>query len=364
LRSKNIEYKAKNETIIKELENIKEDFRGLSQNFSKKTNLNNIKDTFTQTDEIKKSISSSNKTKSKSKPKIKAKKENTSNKKPVLSNNNIKPLEESTNSSKTNKSTSLDSSRSDKELIQNLKYDNSLLTQEIVNLNKELMKLRNDSKSYNETLKKIEKEKNELKTKFSSKFDNYEKIKKENEELMIMIQTSNYKTVYSIDNENKKLKDEINIIKQELENIKQETLLKEKRFKESENDFEQNKKNIEMINKFRGERENLILENTKLDSEIKKIRFEIEDIKKICEKQEIVMRNKEETIAKLTQDLNYLSISAKKSKQEAERAIQDALGFQQIVRKIEKELNDVQIKKDKAENELNMFKQQFLKNKY
>jgi hypothetical protein len=106
------------------------------------------------------------------------------------------------------------------------------------------------------------------------------------------------------------------------------------------------------------------LENTKLDSEIKKIRFEIEDIKKICEKQEIIMRNKEETIAKLTQDLNYLSISAKKSKQEAERAIQDALGFQQIVRKIEKELNDVQIKKEKAENELNMFKQQFLKNKY
>ena len=63
-------------------------------------------------------------------------------------------------------------------MIQNLKFDNSLLTQEIVNLNKELMKLRNESKSYNENLKKLEKEKNDFKLKFSSKFDNFEKIKK------------------------------------------------------------------------------------------------------------------------------------------------------------------------------------------
>ena len=274
-------------------------------------------------------------------------------------------MEESTNSSKTNpKSTSLDSSRSDKELIQNLRFDNSLLTQEIVNVNKEMMKYRNESKAYTDTFKKIEKEKNELKQKYSSKFDNYDKIKKENEELMIMIQTSNYKTVYSIDNENKRLKEEINNIKLELENIKQETLYKDKKFKENDGEIEQNKKNVELINKFRGERENLILENTKLDSEIKKIRFEIEDIKKISEKQEIILRNKDENTNKLIQDLNFLSVSAKKSKQEAERAIQDALAFQQIVRKIEKELNDTQLRKEKAENELNLIKQQFSKNKF
>jgi chromosome segregation ATPase len=250
-------------------------------------------------------------------------------------------------------------------MIQNLKFDNSLLTQEIVNLNKELMKFRNESKSYNENLKKLEKEKNDFKLKFSSKFDNFEKIKKENEELMIMIQTSNYKTVYSIDNENKRLKDEINLIKNELEILKQETLTKEKKFRESENEIEVNKKNIELINKFKGERENLILENTKLDSEMKKIRFEIEDIKKLCDKQEILIKNKDESISKLTQDINYIAITAKKSKQEAERAIQDALGFQQIVRKIEKELNDVIGKKEKVENELNLIKQQsFIKNKY
>ena len=182
---------------------------------------------------------------------------------------------------------------------------------------------------------------------------------------MIMIQTSNYKTVYSIDNENKRLKDEINLIKNELEILKQETLTKEKKFRESENEIEVNKKNIELINKFKGERENLILENTKLDSEMKKIRFEIEDIKKLCDKQEILIKNKDESISKLTQDINYIAITAKKSKQEAERAIQDALGFQQIVRKIEKELNDVIGKKEKAENELNLIKQQsFIKNKY
>lgn len=210
----------------------------------------------------------------------------------------------------------------------------------------------------------MEKEKNDFKLKFSCKFDNYEKIKKENEELMIMIQTSNYKTVYSIDNENKRLKDEINIIKHELDNIKQETMYKEKKFRDSETEIEQNKKNIELINKFKGERENLILENTKLDSEMKKIRFEIEDVKKLFDKQEIILRNKDESISKYSQDLNYLANTAKKSKQDAERAIQDALAFQQIVRKIEKELNDVTCKKDKAENELNIMRQhQYMKNK-
>ena len=65
-----MEFKLKNETIIRELENIKEDFKNLSLSFIKKSNSLNIKDTFSQTDEVKKP-----QIKSKSKPKIKVKKE-------------------------------------------------------------------------------------------------------------------------------------------------------------------------------------------------------------------------------------------------------------------------------------------------
>lgn len=328
-----------------------------------------MRDTFTQTDELKKTNSS--KAKSKSKPKIKANKKESSNvgsiKKPSSNaiQTNIKPLDESSGSSKgNNKSTSIDSSRQDRDLIQNLRYDNSLLTQEVVNLNKELMKLRTESKSYSENLRKLEKERNEIKAKFSTKFENYEKIKKENEELMIMIQTSNHKTFFNMENENKRLKDEIQLIRNELENIKQDTLSKEKKYRETDNEIEQNKRNIELITKFKTERENLILENTKLDSEIKRIRFEVEDIKMVCEKQDILIRTKDETINKLTQDLGYLSLTAKKSKTEAERAISDAMAFQQIVRKMEKELLDMQSKKEKAENDLNIFRQQLTKMKY
>ena len=65
-----MEYKFKNETIIRELENIKEDFKNLSLSFIKKPNNLNTKDTFSQTDEVKKP-----QIKSKSKAKIKAKKD-------------------------------------------------------------------------------------------------------------------------------------------------------------------------------------------------------------------------------------------------------------------------------------------------
>lgn len=87
----------------------------------------------------------------------------------------------------------------EKETIQSLRFDNAIISQEIISLNKELNKIKIDNKSLNETAKKIEKEKNELVNKFKSKSENLDKIKKENEELMILIQTSNYKSFISVE---------------------------------------------------------------------------------------------------------------------------------------------------------------------
>ena len=87
----------------------------------------------------------------------------------------------------------------EKETFQSLRFDNSVLSQEIVSLNKEIGKLKNENKSLVEGLKKLEKDKNELKTRHKTKCENYDKIKKENEDLMILINTSNYKSFIAVE---------------------------------------------------------------------------------------------------------------------------------------------------------------------
>jgi len=106
------------------------------------------------------------------------------------------------------------------------------------------------------------------------------------------------------------------------------------------------------------ERENLILYNTKLDSEIKRMKYDLEDMKNVIEKQMIIIKNKEEIVTKQSEDINYLSFNLKKIKQDEEKAVNNAIAFQQIVRKMEKNLAECEIKKEKAEQDLKNLKQQ------
>lgn len=225
-----------------------------------------------------------------------------------------------------------------------------------MNLNKELNKFKSENKNFTENYKKIEKEKNELSIKFKNKSDTFEKIKKENEDLMIMIQTSNYKSFVSIETENKKLRNENSHFLKDLENYKNEFSNKDKIIKDKENEIEKIKKNFENFHKIKNDRENLILENTKLDSELKRNIFDVEELKNVIEKQNILLRNKEECLNKFSEEFNYLNFNTKKLKQESDKNLQDAIAYQQIVRKMEKELAECQIKKEKIENELKIIK--------
>jgi hypothetical protein len=245
----------------------------------------------------------------------------------------------------------------EKEILQSLRFDNSLLTQEIISLNKELTKNKNEMKNFVDNLKKIEKEKNDLNNKFKTKNENFDKLKKENEELMILINTSNYKSFISVEGENKKLKFEnLNLLK-ELENLKSDLTSKEKKLQELETDFVNVKKSCDNLIKFKSEREDLVLENAKLDSELKQSRYEAESTKNLIERQNIILKKQDETISKLNEDMNYFNFNANKSKKEADRAMQDSLTYQQIVRKLEKDFSEVNLKKEKLENELMIIKQ-------
>jgi hypothetical protein len=74
-----------------------------------------------------------------------------------------------------------------------------------------------------------------------------------------------------------------------------------------------------------------------------------------------MLHSKEDNLSKLNEEMNYLSFNSKKYKQEADRSLQDAVTYQQILRKLEKDLNDSLAKNDKLEKELSVIKQQIFK---
>jgi hypothetical protein len=114
--------------------------------------------------------------------------------------------------------------------------------------------------------------------------------------------------------------------------------------------------------KFKNERENLILENSKLSSDINRLKYDLEETKTLIERQNILLKNKEDLIIKMNEEISYLTFNTKKFKSDSDRALQDAIVYQQITRKMEKDLAECQVKKEKLEKELNIIKQQIYKN--
>ena len=84
------------------------------------------------------------------------------------------------------------------------------------------------------------------------------------------------------------------------------------------------------------------MENTKYETEVKRIRYDLEEAKAVIEKQSIIINAKEKEIQKLNDDVSYYAFNAKKAKQDAEKSIQDAITYQKIVRKMEKDLEQMQ----------------------
>jgi len=246
LRNKNYDYKLKNENIARELEDIKKDFKNISESLCNKKICKEIS---IQTDQSNCSslntsaISTSNASVCKDKDglrenakdnsgknvntaipatsntKVAPKKgssnnlnktsTNTNNKKFATKMQLAKPNASTTNKEELNKSSNVsinslsqfenEKSGIEGENVRNLKFDNSVLMQELNSLSKENMKFKNEFKTLSENLKKIEKERNDLKRIYQVKSENFDKIKKENEEIMILIQGANYKSLINLE---------------------------------------------------------------------------------------------------------------------------------------------------------------------
>ena len=79
-----------------------------------------------------------------------------------------------------------------------------MLTNELVNANRELTKMKAETRLSTDTHKKIEKENLELKKSISGKQNALDKLRKEKDELWAIVNTEKYTSIKSIESDQKK----------------------------------------------------------------------------------------------------------------------------------------------------------------
>ena len=237
-----------------------------------------------------------------------------------------------------------------KEILTSLRFDNSVLSNELLNINKEFNKLRNEHKIISEKNIKFEKDKKDLIEKLKTKTELCDKYKKENEEITRMINNTKYKNIINAETENKKLK---NTIEQNDLDIKKLKSLNEKCAKkilEQNNQIEKMKAALGNLLNFKKQKENLILENKNYEDELKRLKIELDEEKNKNEKNEVLIDSKDKEIEKLVNDVKYYSFHIKKYKSDAERALEDAIGYQKIVKILEIQLSEYKEQLDEIKN--------------
>ena len=225
-----------------------------------------------------------------------------------------------------------------------------ILSAELLNLNKEFNKLKNENKLIIDKNNKFDKEKKEILDKLKTKNELCEKLKNENAELIVLINNSRYKNIIEIENENKKLKMTLEQIDTEIKNM---NIINEKnglKIKEQNIQMEKMKSIINTYNSFKAQKDNLLLMNTKYESEIKKLKYELEQKENILENTKMMLKNSEQNNEKLNSEISYYNIHINKYKEDAAKALEDAVEYQQIVQTLQSQINEYKIA-------LNKFKQ-------
>ena len=224
-----------------------------------------------------------------------------------------------------------------------IKFDTNILSTELLNLNREFNKLKSEYKIINDKNNKFEREKKDILDKLKTKIETCEKYKKENEELIILINSSRYKNMIEMENENKKLKATLEQIDNEIKNMYGINEKNEKKIKEQNVQIEKMKSIIATYNSFKSQKDNLLLANAKYESEIKKLRYDLEQERDQKEKNKILLINNEQQIEKLNKEISFYSLNINKYKNDAAKALQDTIEYQQIVSALQNQVNEYKI---------------------
>ena len=327
------------EMRLKDLNEIKSEFEALSQSLLKPKNEAETQTEFRAAEQPKKNLGK-NGARSGAKIAGKGNKKAQIQKKKITNFNIININNTTNNNNSCNNCGSTMTNFGVSDQVTSLRFDNSVLSNELLNLNKEFNKLRSEYKTTAERNSRLEKEKKDAAEKLKAKSDLYEKAKKENEELMILINNSKYKNVVNAETENKKLRSSVENLEKEVRILRGKNESNLKVIGEQGEKIEDLKKALETYGIFKQQKENLILANTKNEIELKRLKFDLETEKNLSEKNAILLEEKEKEIQKLKNEVSYYSFNIKKCKSDAERALQDAIGYQKIVRVLEEQINE------------------------
>ena len=225
----------------------------------------------------------------------------------------------------------------------NSNSNNNILSTELLNLNKEYNKLKNENKIIIDKNNKFEKEKKDILDKLKTKTETCEKYKKENAELIILINNSRYKNIIDIENENRKLKNTLEQIDNEIKNMSIINEKNEQKIKEQNIQMEKMKSIITKYNSFKEQKDNLLLANAKYEAEIKRLKYNLEQERDLGEKAKMLLKNNEEQIEKLNKEISYYTFHINKYKNDAAKALQDAIEYQQIVTALQSQINEYKV---------------------
>lgn len=361
VKRKNYEYMSRNETISKELDLIRGEFNLISSYINKPKSANE-----TQTDiafyqpeaTLNLNVGTPNNAPlGKSKPNIESLKKNKSTGKILTKPHKLTKSSTTMSSTKkeskqeevqnnfleasnaNNTSSLFDNSTSQNNLMSI--SNSSALTQEIINLNKECYKLRQEMKTLIEINKKMDKESKELKTKFTARAEQHEKAKRENDELKIMISTYNYKTLADLELDSRKVREELTQTKKSLEEERLNASRVQAQLNEANHLKLVNERDKEFEQKLKEEKDDWMLKCTKIEGEYKKMHVEFQTLLKEKANINPVLKEKDKQIEMLTENMNYVTLCYKKKTSETEQAFKDIYSYQQILRKLETELEQM-----------------------
>jgi len=91
-----------------------------------------------------------------------------------------------------------------------------VLTNELVNVNRELTKSRAEARAATEASKKSEKENLEMKKSLAAKQTALDKLRKEKEELWAIVNTDKYKSIHTIEIDQKKSSQQVKALEDQL----------------------------------------------------------------------------------------------------------------------------------------------------
>ena len=136
--------------------------------------------------------------------------------------------------------------------------DNQVLTNELVNVNRELTKLKAENRLHGESSKKIEKENIELKKSQAAKQNALDKLRKERDELWAIVNTEKYKSIQSLEQDMKRAVQTSKDAEDELEKIKLQREQVEREKAELEGQIKEVKYENEMLRERDSARERLV----------------------------------------------------------------------------------------------------------